>query len=157
FASGEDGAAVGSWQDSGFDPDVADFAEGAGIGAALLIDYLLAEDAFAPGLIIARELGLRFVVVFRQPWRRFLLDVFHQSVAFCFGMFLGVERVGQVGADPLVQIVVVRLIELRRLNFALRAADFVAPLAERGANLLDLGVAEFDRVAHRLFFYFFRA
>ena len=37
FAAGEDCAAVGAGQDAGFDPDVANFVEGAGIGTALLI------------------------------------------------------------------------------------------------------------------------
>src|SRR5216684_6599337 len=50
FAAGEDGAAVGSWQDAGFDPDVADFVEGASIGAAFLFEDFFAEDSFAEGL-----------------------------------------------------------------------------------------------------------
>ena len=34
FAAGEDGAAVGARQDSGFDPDFANFIEGARVGTA---------------------------------------------------------------------------------------------------------------------------
>ncbi len=52
FAAGEDGAAVGAGQDAGFDPDVANFVEGAGIGTAFLLDHFLAEDAFAQRFVI---------------------------------------------------------------------------------------------------------
>ena len=33
----------------------------------------------------------------------------------------------------------------------------LAQFVDRGADLLDFDVGEFDRVHHRLFFYFFRA
>ncbi len=36
FAAGEDGAAVGSWQDAYFDPDVSYFVEGAAVWSSLL-------------------------------------------------------------------------------------------------------------------------
>ena len=72
-------------------------------------------------------------------------------------MLLGIERVRQLSADALLQVVVVRLVELRRLNFPLRLADFVAQLVDGLADLLDLGVPELDRVEHGLFFYFLRA
>ena len=52
FSSCEDGAAVGSWQHAGFDPDVAHFVEGAGVRTPLLIDHLLAEDALAQRLVV---------------------------------------------------------------------------------------------------------
>ncbi len=57
----------------------------------------------------------------------------------------------------LLQIVVVRVIEYRRLDLALRLADFVAQFVDRRADLLDLGVAELDGVDDRLFFHFLRA
>ena len=72
-------------------------------------------------------------------------------------MLLGVEGVRQFGADLLFEVVVVRLIELWRLDLALRFADFVAQFVDGLADLLDLGVAEFDGVEHGVFVHFFRA
>ncbi len=66
FAAGEDCAAVGSRQNSGFDPDLADLVEGAAIGTALLLDDLLAEDALAQSFVIFFELCLGCVIVFRN-------------------------------------------------------------------------------------------
>jgi hypothetical protein len=54
-------------------------------------------------------------------------------------------------------LVVVRLIEFRRRDFALRLADFCAQLVDGGADLLDLGVAELDGVDDDFFFHFFGA
>ena len=162
FASGEDSAAVGSGQNSGFDPDFADFVEGAGVGTALLVDYLLAEDALAQRFVILREFLLGYFVFFIATRRgqlggQALLDVLDQRVAFRLGMLLGVERVCHFGADFFLQIAVVRVIEHGRLDFALGLADFIAQLVDRGADFLDLGVAELDRVDDRLFFDFLRA
>ena len=99
FAAGEDGAAVGAGQHADFDPDVADLVEGAAVGTALLVDDLLAEDALAQGLVVRLELRLRFFVVFRNRSLQLLLEFLDQGVAFGLGMLLGVERVGQLGAD----------------------------------------------------------
>jgi hypothetical protein len=63
FAAGEDGAAVGAGQDAGFDPDFADFVEGAGIGTAFLLQHFFAEDALAQSLEVLLQLRLRFFVV----------------------------------------------------------------------------------------------
>ncbi len=86
-----------------------------------------------------------------------LLDVFDQRVAFGLGMLLGVERVGEFGADFFLQLVVILLIEFRRRDFALLLADFRLQIFDRGADLLDFGVAEFDRVDDGFFADFFRA
>ena len=51
----------------------------------------------------------------------------------------------------------VSLVEFRRSHLALRLADLAAQFVDGGADLLDFGVGEFDRVDHRLFLYFFRA
>jgi hypothetical protein len=104
FAAGEDGAAVGARQDAGFDPDFADFVEGAAVGTVFLLDDFLAEDAFAQNLEVMLELGLRFLVVFGDVGLQFLLELFDQRVALGFGMLLGVEAVGEVGADFLLQL-----------------------------------------------------
>ena len=93
FAAGEDGAAVGAGQDAGFDPDFADFVEGAGIGTAFLLENFFAEDALAEGFEICFELGLGFFVVFGDFGLQLLLEFFYQRVAFGFRMFLGVQAV----------------------------------------------------------------
>ena len=56
-----------------------------------------------------------------------------------------------------LQAVVIRLIELGRRNCPLRFAGLSLQFVDGGADLLDFGVAEFDRVDDRLFFYFFGA
>src|SRR5258708_8395683 len=43
FAAGEDGAPVGAGDNSRFDPDGADFLEGAPTGPSFLFSYLFAE------------------------------------------------------------------------------------------------------------------
>src|SRR5713101_2334104 len=65
FAAGEDGAAVSTGQDAGFDPDVADLIEGAAVRTPLVVDDLIAEETLAQSLVIFLELGFRFVVAFR--------------------------------------------------------------------------------------------
>jgi hypothetical protein len=72
-------------------------------------------------------------------------------------MLLRVQRIGELGADALLQIVVIRLIELRRLDLALGLARLLPQLVNSGADFLDLGVAELDRVHHCFFFYFLGA
>src|SRR5438067_10873786 len=72
-------------------------------------------------------------------------------------MLLRIEAVSQIGADFLLQIVVVGLIEFRRSNFAFRLSGLRTMLVDRGTNLLDFGVRKFDRVNYRLFLHFFRA
>ena len=135
FAAGEDGAAVGARQDAGFDPDFADFVEGAGVGTALLVDDLLAEDALAQRFVVVIEFLLRGFVFLSLSSAisacEFLLDVLDQRVAFGLGMLLGVERVGQFGADLASQVVVVRVVEFRGLDFALRLACLVAQFVDR--------------------------
>src|ERR1039458_2361006 len=142
-------AVTSAWglpQDSRFDPDFADFVEGTSVRTALLIDHLLAEDALAQGFVVLLELLLGLLVVFRNGGLEFFLDVLNQCVAFRFGVFLGIESVDELGADLAPQIVVVRVIELRRLDLTLGLAYFLPQLADRLADLLDLGVAELDRV-----------
>ena len=99
FAAGEDGRAVGARQDADFDPDIADLVEGAAVGTALLVDHLLAEDALAQGLEVGLEFLLGGFVFCRNGSLQLFLEFADQGVAFRLGMFLGVEAVGQVGAD----------------------------------------------------------
>ena len=63
----------------------------------------------------------------------------------------------EVRADSASQLVVIGLVELRRLDFALGLAGLVAQVVDGGADFLDFGMAELDRVDDRLFLHFFRA
>src|SRR4030088_2290519 len=72
-------------------------------------------------------------------------------------MFLGVQAVGQVRPHAFLEIVVISLVEFRWFNGALGFTDSSAEFANGGADLLNLGVAELDRVHHRLFLYFLGA
>ncbi len=157
FAAGEDCAAVRAGQDSCFDPDFADLVERASIRTPLLIDHCLAEDALAQRLVVVIELALGRVIAFGQLGCQLLLDIFDQRVALGLGMLLGIERVGELLAHLASQAVEVRVVELRRLDFPLRLPCLVAQFVDRGANFLDLGVPEFDRVDDGFFFHFLRA
>ena len=126
FAAGEDGRAVGARQHADFDPDIANLIEGAAIGTALLVDDLFAEDAFAQGLEVGLELSsgrLR-----RLPeWRlQLFLEFPDQGVAFRLGMLLRYRGVGQVGADLLLQVVEVGLVEFRRSDLRASACRLFA-------------------------------
>ena len=66
FAAGEDGAPVGPGQHADFDPDFANLIEGPSIGAVLLVNDLIAEDALTQSLVILFELGLGGVILFRN-------------------------------------------------------------------------------------------
>ena len=122
-------------QDADFDPDVADLVEGAAVGAALLVDDLFAEDAFAEGFEVGFEFLLRSFVFRRDGSLQPFLEFADQSVAFRLGMLLGVEAVGEVGADALLQVVVVGLVEFRRGYLALRLSCFLPQIVDGGANL----------------------
>ena len=63
FAASEDRGAVSAWQHADFDPDIANLIELAAVGATLLLDHLLAEDALAQHFKVALAL-LAAVVIF---------------------------------------------------------------------------------------------
>ena len=64
FAAGEDSGAVGARQHPDFDPDGTNFVEGATIGAALIVDNLITEDALAQDFVLVRELALTVLIFF---------------------------------------------------------------------------------------------
>src|SRR5258708_18294003 len=72
-------------------------------------------------------------------------------------MFRGVEAIGQIGADFRLQAVEVSLIKFRRRNLTLGLARLGAQFVNRGAELVDFGVRELDRVNHGSFFHFLGA
>ena len=129
FAASEDGRAVGAGQNADFDPDIANLVESAAIGTALLVDDLLAENAFAQSLEVSLEFLLRGFVVFRDRSLQLFLQFPDQRVAFGLGVLLGIEAVGQVGANAVLQIVEVGLVELGRSD--LRASASLLFAADR--------------------------
>ena len=66
FAASENCGAVGARQNSNFAPDFANLIERTSIGTPLVVDYLLAENAFAQGLVVGLQLCAAFFVVLRQ-------------------------------------------------------------------------------------------
>src|SRR5580700_4789852 len=72
-------------------------------------------------------------------------------------MLFGVERIRQLGANFLLQGVIVLLIELRRRDFTFFLPDSVVAVFLNKTDLLDFGVAEFDRVDDHFFAHFLRA
>ncbi len=124
FTAGEDGAAVGAWQNTGFDPDLADLVERAPVGTALVIDYLVAENALAQDLVVLLDLRFAGGIVFGQGGEQFLFQYANQFIAFGFRMLRGIKSVGQPAADLRFQAFEVHLVEFRRRHLALRLADF---------------------------------
>ena len=127
------------------------------VGTALVVDDLVAEDAFAQGLVVLLKLRLALVVFRGHGLQQLFFESADQFVALRLGMLLGVEAVRQAGADLRFQFLVVGLVELGRGHFALGLPGFLAQLVDGGADLLDLGVGELDGVHHRLFFHFLGA
>ena len=157
FAAGEDGGAVGAGQDADFDPDVADLIEGAAVGTPFVVDDLFAEDALAKSFEVGLEFLLRGFVFGRDGGLQPFLQLADQSVAFRLGVFLGVEAVGEVGSDAVLQVVEVSLVELGRSYLALRLPCFLPQIVDGGANLFDFGVGELDGVHNRFFLHFLGA
>src|SRR6185437_9686553 len=119
--------------------------------------HLLAENPLTQHFVIVLELFLTVLIIFGNGFQQFFLDLADQVVAFRFGMFLGVERIGKLIANALLQIVVISFVKFRGRNLAFGLAGFFAQAVDGGADLFDFGVGKLNRVYHRLFFYFLRA
>ena len=124
----------------------------------MLFDHLIAENAFAQGLVILLELRFGRGVVFGHRSQLLFLERANQFVALGLGMLRGIESIGRAAhRSSTSQSFVISLVKLRRRHLALRLAGFAAQFADGGANFLDFGVGEFDGIDDRLFFYFFCA
>src|SRR5882724_7055304 len=157
FAACEDGAAVGSRQDAGFDPDVANLVELAVVWTTSGDGNVLAEDLLQQEFVVVRELFQGGFVVFRDGGLQFLLEFRNQLVAFRFRVLRGVEGVGQARADVVLQVIEVGFVEFDRSDLALLLSDSARQIADGGADFLDFGVGELNGVEDGLFFYFFGA
>ncbi len=138
-------------QHADFNRDLADLVEAAPIGTNAILGHLLAEDSLAHRFVILRQLLLGVRIPFGKLLGQLVLDLLDQRVAFRLGMGLGVERVLQPVADLGLKRSKVSLIELDRSHDTLWLPCLGNQLVDRGADLLDLGVAEFDGIDHRLF------
>ncbi len=134
FAAGEDRRSVSSRQHADLDPDIADLVESAAVGTPFVVDNVLAENAFAQGLEVGLELLLRGFVFRRDGRLQLLLQLANQIVALRLGMFLRVQTVCQVGADAILEIVVISLVKLRRSDRAFRLPCFLLQIVDGGAN-----------------------
>jgi len=74
LATGKDCRAMSAGQHTNFNPDIPDLIECTAVWAALLIDYGLAENAFAQCFVVRLELGCSFVIVLRKRGLQFLLQ-----------------------------------------------------------------------------------
>ena len=155
FASGKNRGTVGTRQYADFDPNVANLIEGAAIGTPLLLDHGFAEDPFTKSFVVGLQLGLRGFVVFRNRGYETFFEFFDQGVAFGLRVLFSVETISEVAADLLFQIVVIRLIELRRGHFPLWLAGLFPQLVDRRANFLDFSVSEVDGVNDGFFLHLF--
>src|SRR5438270_11687387 len=108
LAASEYRGAVGARQYANFNIDVADLIEGARIRPLALVRYLLAEDALAQGLVIARELGQRLFIIFRDRVFVFGLERLDLGVALGIGLLLGVLHVGHLLAYFRLELGVIR-------------------------------------------------
>src|SRR5882724_8760876 len=157
FAACEDGAAVGSRQDAGFDPDVANLVELAAVWTTSGYGNVFAEDFLQQEFVVVGELFQASFVVFCDGGLQFLLQFGNQLVAFGFGVLRGVEGVGQTGADVALEVVEIGFVEFDRSDFALLLPDSARQIADGGADFLDFGVGKLDGVEDGLFFDFLRA
>ncbi len=151
FATGEDGGTVRAWQCSHLDGDGANLVEGTRIRTLAVVQHLVAEDAFAHGLVVMLEFGAPLLVLLRQRLQQLLLQLADEVVALRLGMLVGVERIGEPCPNLALERVVVGLVELDRLDLALGLAQLLRYVGNGSADLPDLGVAELDGVDHRLF------
>src|SRR6202795_1678630 len=72
-------------------------------------------------------------------------------------MLRGVKSVRQLPTNLRLKAFEESFVEFRRRHLALRLANLAAQFVDRGTDLFDFGVREFDCVHHRLFLHFFRA
>ena len=141
FAAGEEGGTVGARQNAGFDGDLADLIEGAAVGTAVVLQHLIAEDA----LFESRETpGAFFALLFGQGFDHALLEGGDQRVAFQLLVLRGIHRVGQVCAGILGDLIVNRLIQDVRDEFALLLAGQLHQFADAGGDLLAALMPELD-------------
>ena len=112
FAAGEQRRTVGARQNARFAPDVADFVERAAIGTAARIEHFVAEDVFLQRA--RRSCRLPTFCSSGASATALSCSASILRVAFELAVFLGVQRVGQIGADLLFDGGVEFCIELRR-------------------------------------------
>src|ERR1700674_386661 len=125
FAPGENCGTMGARENSNFAPDLANLIERTPIGTPLVVDNLLAEDAFPQSLVVSLQLCAAFFIVLRERRHQFLLEILNQRIAFSFRMFLSIETVGEIRTNLFMQLVIVALIEFGRRNSALLLPNFL--------------------------------
>ena len=137
---------MGARQDADFDVDLADLVELAAIRTAAVLQHLVAEDALLER-VEAACLASAFCSSANGS-TAFFLHASMRRVAFELLVLLGVQRVLQLGADGVGDLIVELLVELRRRELALRLAGLLHQLADGGGDLLAAVVAELDGVQH---------
>ncbi len=139
FAAREERRTVCAGQRAGFAPDVADFIELAAIGTAMRIEHLVAENAFLE--VLEAFVGFR-LVLFGHIGNGKLVRRVNAGVAFELGIFLRIQRIGQILADLLLDDRVEFLVEFRSNENLLRLARNGNQLLHSGGDLLHMIEAE---------------
>src|SRR5450755_2688887 len=136
---------MSAWQHSSLDPNLANLVKSASIGTMLVIDHLVAENSLAQDLEILLYFRFARGVILGHGREQFFFQHSNQFVAFSLRMFRGIESVGQTLSDGRLHILEVGLVKFRWSHLALRLADLAAQLLNRGTNLFDFRVREFNR------------
>ncbi len=151
LTAGKDGRAVSARQHSDFNPDIANLVELAPVGTAPVLDHLLTEDLLAQKIEVFAGLLASSFVFFGNGALDFVFELLDERVALVLGMLLGVDRIQQTVAELGTKLAQIGLVGHDRLDLPLRLANFLGQVADRGANLLDLLMAEFDGLHHGFF------
>jgi len=102
-----------------FTPNVADFVELAAIRTAMRIQHLVAENAFLE--VLEDFVGFR-LLLFGHIGKSQIVRFVNARVAFELGVFLRIQRIGQILADLLFDGGVEFLVQFRRNEHPLRLA-----------------------------------
>ncbi len=148
LAAREQRRAVRAGQHAHFAIDIADFVERAAIRTAVRLQHLVAENALLQHVEQLFGFGLLFL---GKRFHRLLLGFVNAMIAFELGIFLGVERVGQLLADLRLDLRVQRLVDRRRRDCPFLLADLGNQLADAGSDLLAAGVPVLDGFQHFFF------
>ena len=110
FAAREERRTMGAGQHAGFAPDVANFVELAAIGTAMRVQHLIAENAFLE--VLEDFVGFR-LLLFGHIGNGQIVRFVNTGVAIELGIFLRIQRVGQILTNLFLDGGVEFLVQLR--------------------------------------------
>src|SRR6516162_10337746 len=146
-----------AWQQSHFTGDLANLVEGPSVRAALGLQNFRTEKVFAQTFESALGQRQLLLFLFGDVLYNLILERLHKMVALLLGVFLRVQRVEQLCAKVLLQVVVNLLVEGQRLDNNFGRLELVVKLLDPSNNLADLLVPEIQRFDNFFFRHFERA